>query len=204
MENPNYSKQTAKFIATLIQSMPAISSDGMQFWIENSGLLGKVIRNEFDVDHDQEPLYTVTVGAYTSEELLTQLRQSGSVNAEPVDWAHSKISVSSEKQEVDLVCIQPTNCNLLGLSDTLVAKYYSALGYKCVTPEIAILLGLALCKEKDPEAPAKLVAMRFPQGNGDIGISYVYTRDGSGEYKRNIHKIDRFNNDPLVLVRPRK
>jgi hypothetical protein len=44
---PNYNKQTASFIAAIIENMPKISADTMQGWIENPSTVKKVLKEAF-------------------------------------------------------------------------------------------------------------------------------------------------------------
>jgi len=79
MEQKTYDKQTAKFIATICENTPKLTSEVMQAWIQSSLALQRALTTSLDVElvNGDPPLIQVwkelTIGGKTALDLLAEL-----------------------------------------------------------------------------------------------------------------------------------
>jgi hypothetical protein len=105
MQN-TYHPQTAKFIATVCQNMPELSSDTMQGWIENPQDLQKVFRGVLCPSAAPSPktFKTITLGLHKDHKSYRKaLKAAGYCIGDYADDILKKISIAKTEIEVYLV-----------------------------------------------------------------------------------------------------
>ncbi len=109
MKQNTYSKQTAKFIASLIQNIPELDEKALQYWIENASELRFVISQAFQPDFFIKR--TIKVGVHkTSENLISAMNVTeASVDEESLMCRLSDSGMSMEEKEVDIIFINTSD-----------------------------------------------------------------------------------------------
>lgn len=78
METKTYDRQTAKFIAVLIESMPKIPSNVMQGWIQNPKGFQRVLAEALLPPQKFEVWRTVRIGGFQNAEVIRkEIRNAG-------------------------------------------------------------------------------------------------------------------------------
>lgn len=103
MQN-TYSNQTAKFIATLIQNFPIISSEIMQGFIEKPEKLQRILKDAFY--WVLRIWKTIKLGTFTTvNDLKKAIEEKGYTIDGYMDYVFDNMTISEEKTDIDLIIV---------------------------------------------------------------------------------------------------
>ncbi|MFZ3054788.1 MAG: hypothetical protein WA091_02315 [Minisyncoccales bacterium] len=183
METKTYDKQTAKFIAILVENMPKISADTMQGWIENPVELKKILTEVFFPSQKFEIWKIIRIGVFHNVYAIRNaIEQAGMKIGNYANDILGKIDLAPSETNINLVVLSVAD---LGLKDG--TKYEEIC-------ERAKEIGLELCPA---EVGPCLRSQYKNQPNGEVIIAMEPVADSDGDLK--LFGVVREGNDDCWL-----
>lgn len=178
-----YHNQTAKFIATVAQNMPEISSDVMQAWIENPRGLSKVLAEALcppDKSVEFPVFKTVKLGTHKS---VNDLRQSLKDNGNRIsEWGNDILGKTTlAESETEAVLHTATVKELTGKDQASNREINEAIlskGYDLCPAEVGPQLRLQYADQPNNEW-IRVAMEPIADSNGDLDVFSVVR--GGGE-----------------------
>lgn len=207
MSANTYNGQTAKLIATIIQNMPELTGDQMQYWISNPALAASFLQRTFLPKFSVWK--TVKIGVHkTVEDLILSVEKSGCVVTKNVKrrLKEDRPNIGGEEREIDLVLVKADDLGLPRSFPYLCSHHMKALGFECVTPEIAMTVRAAYTGDLSGSCENDIWALESPQGTSELDSHFFIQKHFN---KPTIDMCWSSNNCQigrtlLVYVRPRK
>ena len=182
-----YHSQTAKFLASVMQNMPIISSDLMQKWIENPAFLSETLTNALSEFEKTEvfPVYRVVmIGTHKSNQDLLENLELRNVVLQ--NWSRNIVSVMPlSKAEKDLVLHVATVKHLTGKNASSyheICKAIKAKGYMLCPAETAAQICLQY-PERDENEALYFAMKTIQDASGSPSIFRVFGQNDAKEVK---------------------
>ncbi len=182
-EQNTYDQQTAKFISVVCQSMPELSGDVMQGWIENPKGLKKLLKGlcPSEIVLSFPAWKTIKLGIHKSAD---EYRKAIKANGFKIgDWANdilgkSAFTVSSDEIEVELVRMTVAELGFKsGATRKNIYERALELGLKLCPNEVGPALRL---QYKDQPMNEWLLIAMEPITDSDGGLSVFEAERRSG------------------------